>query len=61
MNGQSKYARSFHAVSDRNGFVLGTIVTPGNTHDGHISEPLVEQVIGKIAVAADAKEKYGMS
>ncbi|MGW6253904.1 transposase, partial [Peribacillus butanolivorans] len=41
-----------------------TIVTPGNTHDSHILEPLVEQVIEKVgkpeAVAADAKEKHGM-
>ncbi|MFI8492983.1 transposase, partial [Peribacillus butanolivorans] len=37
---------------------------PGNTHDSHILEPLVEQVIEKVgkpeAVAADAKEKHGM-
>ena len=28
-----QFAYSFHAAADRNGFVLGTIVTPGNTHD----------------------------
>ena len=54
-------AYSFHAAADRNGFVLGTIVTPGNTHDSHILEPLVEQVIDKVskpeAVAADAAYK----
>ncbi len=37
---------------------------PGNTHDIHILEPLVKQVIEKVgkprAVAADAKEKHGM-
>ncbi len=53
-----QFAYSFHAAADRNGFVLGTIVTPGNTHDSHILEPLVEQVIEKggkpEAVAADA-------
>ncbi len=35
-----QFAYSFHAAADRNG--LGTIVTPGNTHDSHILEPLVE-------------------
>jgi transposase len=56
-----QFAYSFHAASDRNGFVLGTIVTPGNTHDSLILEPLVEQVIEKVgkpnAVAADAAYK----
>ncbi|MDP1422193.1 transposase, partial [Peribacillus simplex] len=49
------------STTDRNGFVLGTIVTPGNTHDSQILEPLVEQVIKKVgkpeAVAADAAYK----
>ncbi|MEK5062270.1 IS1182 family transposase [Cytobacillus sp. FSL R5-0596] len=56
-----QFAYSFHAAADRNGFVLGTIVTPGNTHDSHIFEPLVERVIEKVskpeAVAADAAYK----
>lgn len=56
-----QFAYSFLAASDRNGFVLGTIVTPGNTHDSVILEPLVEQVIEKVgkpqAVAADAAYK----
>ncbi|MDM5225015.1 IS1182 family transposase [Cytobacillus sp. NJ13] len=56
-----QFAYSFHTAADRNGFVLGTIVTPGNTHDSHILEPLVEQVIEKVskpeAVAADAAYK----
>lgn len=56
-----QFAYSFHAASDRNGFILGTIVTPGNVHDSHILEPLVEIVIEKIgkptAVAADAAYK----
>ncbi|MDM5452397.1 IS1182 family transposase [Peribacillus simplex] len=56
-----QFAYSFHAAADRNGFVLGTIVTPGNIHDSQILEPLVEQVIEKIgkpeAVAADAAYK----
>jgi hypothetical protein len=37
-----QFAYSFHAAADRNGFVLGTIVTPGNIHDSQILEPLVE-------------------
>ncbi|KAF0825040.1 IS1182 family transposase [Cytobacillus firmus] len=56
-----QFAYSFHAAADRNGFVLGTIVTPGNTHDSHIFEPLVQRVIEKVskpeAVAADAAYK----
>lgn len=56
-----QFAYSFHAAADRNGFVLGAIVTPGNTHDSHILEPLVEQIIEKVskpkAVAADAAYK----
>jgi len=56
-----QFAYSFHAASDRKGFVLGTIVTPGNTHDSVILEPLVEHVIEKVgkpeAVAADAAYK----
>jgi transposase len=56
-----QFAYSFHAAADRNGFVLDAIVTPGNMHDSHILEPLVEQVVEKIgkpeAVAADAAYK----
>ena len=56
-----QFAYSFHAAADRKGFVLGTIVTPGNTHDSLILEPLVGKVIEKIgkpeAVAADAAYK----
>ncbi len=33
-----QFAYSFHAATDRNGFLLGTIVTPGNTHDRNILE-----------------------
>ena len=51
-----QFAYSFVAI-DRNGFVLGTIVTPGNTHDSHILDPLVGQIIKKVrkseAIAAD--------
>src|SRR3954468_10320469 len=56
-----QFAYSFHAAADRNGFVLSTIVTPGNTHDSHILEPLVNKVIERVekpeAVAADAAYK----
>jgi transposase len=56
-----QFAYSFHAASDRNGFVLGTIVTPGNVHDSLIFEPLLKKVIenhGKPeSVAADAGYK----
>jgi transposase len=56
-----QFAYSFHTASDKNGFVLGTIVTPGNVHDSTMFEPLLEKVIensGKpYAVAADAGYK----
>ncbi|KIN55986.1 hypothetical protein B4145_4624 [Bacillus subtilis] len=56
-----QFAYSFHAAADRNGFVLGTMVTPGNTHDSQILEPLVGKVIERVgkpeAVAADAAYK----
>jgi transposase len=56
-----QFAYSFHAASDRKGFVLGAIVTPGNVHDSAILEPLLEKVIEKHgkpeAVAADAGYK----
>ena len=48
-------------MTDEHGFVLGTIVTPGNIHDSHILQPLVEKVIEKVkkplAVAAEAAYK----
>jgi transposase len=56
-----QFAYSFHAAADRKGFVLGVIVTPGNTHDSYVFEPLVEQVISKVgkpkAAGADAAYK----
>jgi transposase len=56
-----QFAYSFHAATDEKGFVLGTIVTPGNVHDSHILQPLVERIMEKvkkpIAVAADAAYK----
>ena len=56
-----QFAYSFHAATDEKGFVLGTIVTPGNVHDSHMLQPLVEKVMEKVkkpqAVAADAAYK----
>lgn len=56
-----QFAYSFHAATDERGFVLGAIVTPGNVHDSHMLQPLVEKIIehvGKpVAVAADAAYK----
>jgi transposase len=56
-----QFAYSFHAAADNRGFILGTIVTPGNVHDSHILQPLVEKVMEKVkkpvAVAADAAYK----
>lgn len=56
-----QFAYSFHAAADWNGFVLGTVVTPGNVHDSHLLEPMVQQIITQIrkplAVAADAAYK----
>jgi len=56
-----QFAYSFHAAADRYGFILGSIVTPGNVHDSHMLQPLVEKVMEKvkkpIAVAADAAYK----
>lgn len=56
-----QFAYSFHAATDRKGFVLGNIVTPGNVHDSHILQSLVEKIIEKVqkpfAVAADAAYK----
>ncbi|WP_191560928.1 IS1182 family transposase [Metabacillus idriensis] len=56
-----QFAYSFHAASDEKGFVLGTIVTPGNVHDSAVFEPLLDQVTElhkkPAAVAADAAYK----
>jgi IS5 family transposase len=56
-----QFAYSFHAATEEKGFVLGTIVTPGNVHDSHMLQPLVEKIIEKVkkplAVAADAAYK----
>ncbi len=55
------FAYSFHTACDRNGFVLGTIVTPGNVHDSRVFEELLDQVRTNFgqpnAVAVDAGYK----
>lgn len=56
-----QFAYSFHTATDEKGFILSTIVTPGNVHDSHMLQPLVEKIIQKVqkplAVAADAAYK----
>jgi len=56
-----QFAYSFHAATDEKGFVLSAIVTPGNVHNSHVLQPLVEKVIQNVqkplAVAADAAYK----
>lgn len=56
-----QFAYSFHAATDKRGFVLGSIVTPGNVHDSHVLQPLVEKIMDHVqkpeAVAADAAYK----
>jgi len=40
-----QFAYSFHAAADRHGFILGSIVTPGNIH---MLQPLVEKVMENV-------------
>lgn len=55
------FAYTFHTACDRNGFVLGAKVTPGNVHDSQVFEDVLERVkkpYGKPeAVAVDAGYK----
>jgi transposase len=55
------FAYSWHTACDRNGFVLGSVVTAGNVHDSSVFEELLSQVrtsFGKpAAVAVDAGYK----
>lgn len=41
---EKQFAYSAHTACDKNGFILGTIVTPGNIHDSQILPPLLEQL-----------------
>lgn len=56
-----QFAYSFHAATDKRGFVLGSIVTPGNVHDSHVLQPLVEKIVDNVqkpeVIAADAAYK----
>jgi transposase len=56
-----QFAYSFHFASDRNGFIVGAAVTPGNVHDSRLLEPMVQEIIAHVgkplAVAADAAYK----
>lgn len=58
---EKQFAYSFHTACDRNGFVIGTIVTPGNIHDSIILNPLLELIIHRFtvpfAVVADSAYK----
>ncbi|MGM8216845.1 IS1182 family transposase [Bacillaceae bacterium W0354] len=55
------FAYSFHTACDKNGFVLGSLVTPGNVHDSQVLEPLFNQIKNKVSkpnvVAVDAGYK----
>ena len=59
---EREYAYSAHTACDKNGFVLGTQVTPGNIHDSQILPPLIEGLKSlpfyhPYGVAADAGYK----
>ncbi|STY36109.1 IS1182 family transposase [Listeria fleischmannii] len=41
---EKQFAYSFHTACDRNGFILDTIVTPGNIHDSQVLIPLIEKL-----------------
>lgn len=55
------FAYSFHTACDKNGFVLGSLVTLGNVHDSQVLEPLFNQIKNKVSkpnvVAVDAGYK----
>lgn len=58
---ERQFAYSFHTGCDRNGFVLGAIVEPGNIHDSQVFPVLYQKLkesVGKpTAVAVDAGYK----
>ncbi|MHC5375819.1 IS1182 family transposase [Enterococcus sp. LJL120] len=41
---EKQFAYSAHTICDHHGFVLETIVTPGNIHDSQVAIPLLEKV-----------------
>lgn len=41
---EKQFAYSFHTACDKNGFILETLVTPGNIHDSQMLIPLVQKL-----------------
>lgn len=58
---EKQFAYSFHTACERNGFILGTQVTPANVHDNRMLDTLLHQVINQVGkpktVAVDAGYK----
>ncbi|MBC2361172.1 transposase, partial [Listeria welshimeri] len=58
---EKQFAYSFHTACDTNGFILGSIITPGNIHDSQQLIPLIEKLKNTLAtptvVVADAGYK----
>ncbi|ENJ8709686.1 TPA: IS1182 family transposase, partial [Listeria innocua] len=58
---EKQFAYSFHTACDTNGFILGSIVTPGNIHDSQQLIPLIEKLKNTLStpsvVVADAGYK----
>lgn len=58
---EKQFAYSAHTVRDEHGFILGTIVTPGNRHDSQVAIPLLDKIREAFpnsqTVAADAAYK----
>jgi transposase/transcription elongation factor Elf1 len=58
---EKQFAYSAHTVCDDHGFILGTIVTPGNIHDSQVAIPLLDKIREAFpasqTVAADAAYK----
>ncbi|EEO6567620.1 IS1182 family transposase, partial [Listeria monocytogenes] len=55
---EKQFAYSFHTACDTNGFILGSIVTPGHIHDSQQLIPLIEKLKNTLStpsvVVADA-------
>ena len=58
---EKMFAYSWHTACDRNGFVLGAVVTGANVHDSRVFHELLAQVMARVgrpyAVAVDAGYK----
>ena len=64
---KKQFAYEAHTACDGNGFVLETVVTPGNVHDSAAFDEVYDKVTEKFPQAetiervfADAKEKHAM-